>query len=127
MVVDTDVLIRFLTNDDPSKAARFERFLKSGKKLTLTDVTFAEIYWTLKSFYSFPKNKILVALESLINTRSISCHREILRETIQTLKESSVSFIDAYTAAFSRVKSEGKILSFDRGFEKLAGITRVEP
>lgn len=65
MIVDTDIIIRFLTNDDPKKAKDFERFLNSKKKIILTDVSFAEVYWTLKSFYKFPKGEIIPALNCL--------------------------------------------------------------
>jgi len=127
MVVDSDVIIRFLTNDDSQKASRFERYLKTGKKIILTDVTFAEIYWTLASFYQFPKNKILNSLETLINHKSIICQKNILERTIQILKEYNISLIDAYNAAYASISNEAKILSFDKGLGKIKNLTRVEP
>lgn len=127
MVVDSDVIIRFLTNDDSQKASRFERYLKTGKKIILTDVTFAEIYWTLASFYQFPKNKILNPLEALVNHKSIICQKNILEKTIQILKEYNISLIDAYNAAYASISNEAKILSFDKGLGKIKNLTRVEP
>lgn len=127
MVVDTDILIRYLTNDDPFKAKRFEEYLKSGKKIALTDVSFAEIYWTLRSFYKFPKKKILIVLEALIEHKSISSNKKILNKVLDILKRHSLSFIDAYNASFALLENEGKILSFDKGFDKIRTIQRFEP
>lgn len=127
MVVDSDVIIRFLTNDDPQKASRFEKLLKTGQKVVLTDVTFAEIYWTLASFYRFPKEKILGSLEALINHKSIICRKIILAGAIKILRGSNISLIDAYNAAYGFIEGDAKILSFDRGFGKISGITRIEP
>lgn len=127
MVVDSDVIIRFLTNDDSQKAARFERYLKTGKKIILTDVTFAEIYWTLASFYQFPKEKILSSLGALINHQSIVCRKNILAGAIKILKEYNISLIDAYNAAYTIIDGDAKVLSFDRGLGKIKNLTRVEP
>lgn len=127
MVLDADAAIRFLTEDDPQKADRFEKFLTLGEKIVLTDVTFAEIYWTLKSFYHFPKQKIIDALEKLITTASIKCSDELLYQTLNILKKKNISLIDAYNVAFSRIKNDSRIMSFDKGFDKIKGVKRVEP
>lgn len=127
MVVDTDVILRYLTKDDPEKAKAFKRFLESGQKITLIDITFAETYWTLKSFYGFSKSKILKGLESLINHSSISCNHQLLKQTIQILKQHNISFIDAYTASYSLIHNDQQVLSFDQGFDKISEIKRKEP
>lgn len=127
MVADADVVIRFLTGDDKKKADRFEKFLLSKEDIFITDVTFAEIYWTLKSFYGFGKSKILSILESLLNTSSIVSNKDLLLETISILRKNNLSFIDAYVASFSLLKNDGKILSFDKSFDKLKNVIREEP
>ena len=127
MVVDADVILRYLTNDDPQKADRFESFVTSGKKASLTDVTFSEIYWTLRSFYKFPKTKIIHALERLIEIRSIVCDLELLQSTLVILRKHNVSLIDAYNAAYSILRDDRRVLSFDRDFDRLPGIKRLEP
>lgn len=127
MLIDADVVIRFLTRDDPRKADRFESFLVSGKKAELSDVSVAEIYWTLRSFYKFPKKKILEALGRLINTPAVTCGREMMQATLDILAERTISFIDAYHAAYSVLRGDGRVMSFDRGFDRLPGIERVEP
>jgi len=127
MVIDSDVIIRFFTNDDKKKAARFRKFLMSKKKGYVSDVTVAEIYWTLKLFYRYSKEKIIELIESLIESSSIKCNRKVLRECLRILREKNISFIDAHTAAWSSIKDDGKILSFDRDFDKFSLVKRVEP
>ena len=127
MVVDTDIILRFLTNDDPTKAQRFETYLNSGTKVKLTDVTVAEIYWTLKSFYQLDKSLIILHLQALINHPSVICHRALLRETLNIFKSTSLSYVDSYTTAYASLKDNSQILSYDRGFDKLLSLTRLEP
>ena len=126
MIVDTDVIIRYLTNDDPRKADRFKTFLSSGKKAQLTDVTFAEVYWTLISFYKVKNQEVLSMLEALIASPAISANVTVLGTTIEILREHNISFIDAYTAASAK-QSDKTVLSFDRDFDKIGGIKRIEP
>lgn len=127
MVVDTDIILRFLTNDDPQKALSFQNFLEKGTKVFLTDVTVAEIYWTLKSFYKFKKQKILSELGKLLVLSQIEANKELIMETFTLLEKNNISFIDAYLAVFSCLRNDGKILSFDKGFDKLKSIKRIEP
>ncbi|MCG2692387.1 PIN domain-containing protein [Microgenomates group bacterium] len=127
MLVDTDILIRFFTNDDPVKALRFERFLRSERKMAVTAVTVAEIYWVLSSFYRFSKKKILDCLESLVSKPNILCSKLLLLETITILRHHSLSFVDAFIAAYSLSKHHGQVLSYDKGFDKIKLIKRVEP
>jgi len=127
MVLDADVIIRYLTNDDEKKAKRFESFLKSGKMVYLTDVTVAEVYWTLNSYYQFPKRKIVGVLEALINNGAIKCNLLVWQGTLDLILKKNVSLIDAYCATETIINGDGKIMSFDRGFDKVEGVTRIEP
>lgn len=126
MIIDTDVIIRYLTNDDHAKANRFESFLKSGKKGQLTDVTFAEVYWTLVSFYKIKSLDALSMLEALIASPAIETQADRLSATIDILRHHKISFIDAYTAASAK-QSDKTILSFDHDFDSISDIKRIEP
>ncbi len=126
MIIDTDIIIRYLTNDDLKKSERFASFLRSGKKALLTDVTFAEVYWTALSFYKIKKLDALSMLEALIHQPSIVSNIAILSQTIDLLRKYTVSFIDAYTAAAAML-SDKTVLSFDRDFDKITTIKRIEP
>jgi len=53
--IDTNIFLRYLTNDDPVKAKRAEVLFRDavhGKAvLTTSLLVIAEIVWTLESFY----------------------------------------------------------------------------
>lgn len=127
LVIDADVIIRFLAKDDLVKAKRFRKFLLTNKPAVVTEVTIAEVFWTLKSFYHYPKQKILDVLNSFILLPQIHSSRELLLEVIEILKAANISFIDAYVAAYSLSKHRGQVLSYDKGFAKVKGIRRIEP
>jgi predicted nucleic-acid-binding protein len=75
LFVDTNVLIRYLTNDDPAKAERVEKILKrtiAGKaKLVMNNMVIAELVWTLESYYGLSKTDIAEKLAILLNTPNL--------------------------------------------------------
>jgi len=127
MTLDTDVLIRFLVKDDPNKAKRFRFFLEKHKGLILTDVTVAEVFWVLNSFYQVNKTDIIDHLTTLISTPEISCNYSTLSLTLQILTTHNLSFVDAYVAASALTSKNKTIVSFDHDFNKITGLTRHEP
>ncbi|AKM79095.1 MAG: hypothetical protein UX85_C0003G0107 [Candidatus Beckwithbacteria bacterium GW2011_GWB1_47_15] len=127
MVIDTDIIIRFITQDDNQKAKKFQVWLKKNKKILLSDVTVAETYWVLKSFYGFSQKRIIISLESLVSYNNIVCNKVLLLSTMAQLKRYKISFVDAYASAYSLLENDGKILSFDKDFDKIKGIKRIEP
>src|SRR3989338_4648175 len=127
MVIDTDIIIRFITQDDNQKAKKFQVWLKKNKKILLSDVTVAETYWVLKSFYGFSQKRIIISLESLGSYNNIVCNKVLLLSTMAQLKRYKISFVDAYASAYSLLENDGKILSFDKDFDKIKGIKRIEP
>ncbi|MBI3318114.1 MAG: type II toxin-antitoxin system VapC family toxin [Candidatus Omnitrophica bacterium] len=130
--LETTVLVRYLTGDDPQKAARCERLLKAAAtgRITLyvTHLMLAETIWVLHSFYQFPKDKIVDGLRRLLNTPHIHCDEAPLMLAALDLFESkSISFIDAYHAVALPSRDITELYSYDTDFDQLAGITRREP
>jgi uncharacterized protein len=72
LFVDTNVFLRFLTNDDPIKAKRAETLFRQttkGQVLLITSLlVIAEIVWTLESFYHLSKAAIASKIETILNT-----------------------------------------------------------
>lgn len=61
-LVDTNVLLRYLIGDDPSKAIRatdlMERVERSEERIEITVEVLTEVVWTLASFYKVPRSEI---------------------------------------------------------------------
>jgi len=76
LLVDTNIFLRFLTNDDPIKAKKAEALFKAAvngkQRLRTSLLVIAEIAWTLESFYELPKediaNKIFVLVKTVNTT-----------------------------------------------------------
>ena len=69
---DTNLFLRFLTNDIPDQADQVEALLhhaaKGEVKLVTTAMVISEIVWTLESFYQTPKAEIQDKVLAILNT-----------------------------------------------------------
>ncbi len=127
-LIDTNLIIRYLVNDDPPKAAAVERLLKQTTcKLVLPDMVFAEIIWVLGSYYQLPKEQIVDKLRALLQVPSIAGNKAVLDKAVSLFGVQNVSFIDAYLAALAQTDKIQVIYSYDRDFDKFSGVKRQEP
>ncbi len=130
--LDTNVLIRYITWDDPHKAAQSEKLLeeaRAGKSvLFLTHLAIAEVIWILSAQYQVPKSKTIDHLRKVLNTRNIVCDDlPLLLATLDLFEAENLSFIDAYHATFLPARDITTFYSYDTDFDQVAGITRKEP
>jgi predicted nucleic acid-binding protein len=129
--VDTNIFLRFLTGDDPARAERcrafFERADRGEMELHISDLTLAELAWTLRSYYARPREEIAAILAQVLDMRSVRVSRKgVLRDAVAMYGQQNVDFIDAYHAAEMRRRELRRIYSYDEDFDRL-GIKREEP
>ena len=72
--VDTNILIRHLTGEPPSMAARATSLLAEAEELLLPDLLVAEIVYALESFYEVPAAEVARLVRSVIAFRA--CYLE---------------------------------------------------
>lgn len=62
IVVDTNILVRYLTNDDPEQSLQEKELLKNSKTILVTKTVLLECEWVLRSAYKLPRESILNCL-----------------------------------------------------------------
>src|SRR2546427_11675842 len=67
--VDTSVLVRLLTRDDPKQTAAAEDFIESGA--WVSHIVLVEAIWVLDSVYKVKPKSIAAALAMLIDHQSL--------------------------------------------------------
>jgi predicted nucleic-acid-binding protein len=117
--VDTNVFLRFLTNDDPVKAKRVETLFRQaiqGKvQLIASLLVIAEIVWTLESFYHLSKVDIASKVETILNTPNLLCpEAEIIVMALDLYVQGNMDFIDAFHAYDLQAQGLLQIATYDR-------------
>ena len=130
---DTNLFLRFLTQDPPDQARAAEVTLRraAAGELTLitTPLVFAELAWTLKSFYKWPLEEIAQVLLALLNTPGLEVEStDRLIQTVVWFEEKNVDFIDAYHAAWLLEQSFNSVYTFDqKHFKRFSQLEVISP
>lgn len=126
--VDTNVFLRFLTQDDLAKAEKARRLFASavaGEVVVETSLlVIAEIVWTLESFYGLTHDEVAEQVTIILATPNIECpNKELLVEALIAYTERNVDFIDAYHAVLLGRRRDISLARFDRKhFRRFAGL-----
>jgi len=128
---DTNLFLRYLTNDIPEQAQAFEQLLiKAGQgemRLVTNSLVIAEIVWTLESFYQLSPADTQSKILAILNTSGLEvAEADLLLQAITWHVEKNVAFIDAYNAAWMVSQGLRQIYTHDRKhlgrFDKLTVI-----
>lgn len=130
--MDTNVFLRYLTNDDPELAERIERVFtdcRDGKlRLVTTIMVVSELEWTLRSFYGLSRKEVVERIEAVLGLPGLRVSHKgyNLVEAIERYTRVSVDWVDILNYQVARGLGV-KVLSYDRDFDKLEKGVRVEP
>jgi predicted nucleic-acid-binding protein len=124
--LDSNILVRYLTQDDPRQSARAAEILE--RRLTESDpgfvsvVAMAEIVWVLDRAYEFTPREIAGAIERILqaDVLVVEYEQEVFTAMI-AFKRGLGSFADALIAELGKRAGCGHTLTFYRKALRLAG------
>ena len=130
--VDTNIFLRYLTADDPSKYSRcrtlFERAVAGDEILITSEVVIAELIWTLLSYYKVSKEEVIEKVSKILNTPNIMVkNHKILAESLLLYSLKNIDFIDAYNSVYMKQSNSEEIYSYDKDFDNVEFLYRIEP
>jgi len=71
--LDTNVLVRYLTQDDPAQARKALRAIEDaaskGEDLFVANIVVCELVWVLETSYGYGRAEIIPVLEKILRTR----------------------------------------------------------
>ena len=125
--VDTNVLLRHLVGDAPEQARAASALLRRSETLILTPVIFIEIAHVLRSTYGLTREMIVKRLEAVLRLPAITGDLDLLSAALDIHRQRGVGLPDALLAAQALQSGLTQIVSFDRGFDHILGVTRITP
>ena len=127
--LDSNVLVRFLTNDDPEQSAQAKQAMES---LTVEEpgyvslIALVETVWVLKHHYHISRDSILTTCEGLLNvpTLSFQCAEDI-RRSIHTSRQYGIDLPDSLLSCLNLSAGCRSTLTFDRRATRLPDMTLI--
>lgn len=124
--VDTNVLVRYLTQDDPRQSAIATRFIEARLSEEnpgfVSAVTLCEIAWVLAVSYGADRKRIRQTVESLLTTKQLVIEgAELVWKALRTSEGGQGDFSDALIGQIAAAHGCERTVTFDRAAGKLAG------
>lgn len=97
--LDTNVIVRYLVQDDPEQVEKVDRWFREaeerGETCRLDVIVLCEMVWVLDSVYGRGRTEIASALETLLDTRTISiADRERVHRAVEQYRNGRGDFSD---------------------------------
>lgn len=129
-LIDSSVLVRYLTNDPPEMAERAAALIDAGGELVLSELALIESAYVLESFYGVGRDPLTEALAGVVrrrNVRLLGLPKSVVLEALDLCRGSRrVSFTDALLWAQAVQSGIRRVYTFDRRFPN-EGIELPEP
>ena len=131
-LLDTNVILRHLLGDHPEQSPRATAYLRQVEqgqvRVRTSELVVFEAVFTLERHYRLPKKRVRDSLLPLLELPGIVLPgKQRLREAFDLYVQLNLPFADAYHAALMRRLGAEEMVSFDREFDRIPGIRRVEP
>ena len=122
--IDTNVLVRFLVQDDEAQFEKARKLIKrevsAGRRVFVNQLVLMETEWVLRSRYSVSKNQIIEAISGLLDATDVQFEDEpAIEEAIFIWKESTADFADCLIGAKNRRLGCRATATFDLKASKL--------
>lgn len=130
--LDTTIILRYLTRDDVDKAEKaldlLLRVERGEEKVITSPLVIFEIIFTLQKMYRVPRQKISELVLPIIFLRGLHLpDKEAYSRAFDLYITKNISFADAYNASYMLSEKIRDIYSWNTDFDKIDGITRIEP
>lgn len=128
--VDTNVLVRFLVQDDETQAQIATKLLADAEAdkqpLFVSNVVVLEMMWVLKSVYEVPRDEILDSLSELLSMVALAFQDSLsVRDFVSSAQHNAYDLADLLICHVARGKGCDTTLTFDKKAAKAPHFTKL--
>ena len=123
--VDTNVLVRVISRDEPVQAAAAERFIEEGA--WVSTLVLAEAIWVLRANFGLSVTELCGAIEMLLNHRDfVLQYPEAVRAALELFRaKPSLGFSDCLIVELARQAGHLPLGTFDRKLARVEGARQL--
>jgi predicted nucleic-acid-binding protein len=127
--IDTNVLVRYLVQDDPEQARKATRFItnecSSEAPGLINRIVLCELVWVLETAYGYARENVAFALEKILRTAQFKI--EDHQEAWSSFREyqDGADFADSFIAAVNRRLGCEQTVTFDHKASRRSGFASL--
>jgi predicted nucleic-acid-binding protein len=117
--LDTNVLVRYLTQDNPAQFAKAAAFIDAAsereERFLVNTPVLCDLVWVLTAVYDYSREEIAEALEQIFTTAQFEIERlDEARQALGDFRSSKADFSDALIGRINRSLGAKHTVTFDR-------------
>jgi predicted nucleic-acid-binding protein len=128
--LDTNVLVRYITQDDNKQAALANALIENLDDASpgfVTLVTVAELNWVLESAYNFTRQQFAEVMQTLMMVDTIKLDRAaVVASAVRVYAASKADFSDCLIERLSASAGCERTMTFDKSAAKMAGMVLLK-
>lgn len=130
--VDTNVLLRLARRDVPAQADSAEAYLRGapgrGFELAVTTTTVSEFAFVLGgAMLGYSRQEVAGALQALLELPFRFQDLPVIALAVDLYRDHHPDWDDCLLAAYAIERADGRVVSFDRGLDRIPGLSRQAP
>ena len=123
--LDTNILVRLLTNDDPRQAhkarASLDQALQDQHQIWVSLVVTCELVWVLQRLYGYDKAQLTLALNALLKFSGLEMENpKAVKTALDAMRHTSADFGDILLGYLSAEHGAAHVLTIDKKAAKLS-------
>lgn len=128
--LDTNVVIRYLTQDDTQQSARANALidgLSEDAPGFIAREVLVEIVWVLERSYKARQSEIVAAIEGLLSARELIVEAsDRAGHALALYRDDVAGFADAMIALAAIEAGSSKLITFDRKAARIPGVELLD-
>lgn len=124
--VDTNVLVRYLVQDDPDQSRRATAFFEreQDESFFLSSVVLCETVWVLSFAYRYRRGRIAAVLRQILRTSQFEVEEpESARRALDLYEQGQGDFADFVILERCHTAGCDTVATFDRKLQRSAGFS----
>ena len=124
--LDTNVLVRYLTQDDKAQSLAATRLIENGNTFFINTIVLCELAWVLESCYDLKKDDLANILKKILSTRQFTIENsKIAWHAIDDFGASKADFSDCLLGQINLHKDCEHTFTFDKALKGVAAFKHL--
>ncbi len=131
-IIDANIILRYLTNDVQDQAERAGELLAKveagSEEVLLPDIILADIIWVLEGYYKQSREQIREWITTILSMRGLRfSDKSVALDALDIYVDLGIDWSDAFVTGQMINHGIMEIYSFDRHFDRIGAIKKIEP
>jgi predicted nucleic-acid-binding protein len=126
--IDTNVLVRYITQDDPRQSAVAAQFIEEGCSVEqpgyVNHIVLCEIAWVLQRCYQTSRKETLRVIEQILRTEQFRVQDpQVVYLALNLARAGKADFADYLSVSINKEADCRQTVTFDEALQGTSGVT----